>query len=413
MNSLTRKILTLGLGAGLLLTANAIAAPPAPEPTGAPLEARVELEATQREVPPEAAGFSCRSVPNCSTYGQITLFGTGDVTVTNDPDTGLTGGSGQLEEYVSSGIGNTLGRYVECRESPGNPFRSEGTFFDGTWGELFVKDVRGVPGSNALSVTLNPAGEDGESYPQENANYSEGGCGVARVSDTRYSTLWYGHFHYGHQDEWQEDGSLKFDGLNWDSARQAFVKTYQRPVTIGLGVLPYTVQEDTRIEVRPNYCMGPVSHVSSATAAGQSLGLDGMRFYPGQVITAPPNSKLSFADGSVIELDQGGSFRVDKCLEKKTEFSITRTVRKAYIEVLKALSGSEAKYNVKTQRAVAGVRGTGYEITYIEHKQLTKVAVDHGVVSLKGINGAKGEILIRKGQVGVQRGKQSPELVKR
>jgi hypothetical protein len=41
------------------------------------------------------------------------------------------------------------------------------------------------------------------------------------------------------------------------------------------------------------------------------------------------------------------------------------------------------------------------------------VAVKEGSVSLKGINGAKGKILIKAGQVGVQKGKGRPRIVKR
>ncbi len=138
-----------------------------------------------------------------------------------------------------------------------------------------------------------------------------------------------------------------------------------------------------------------------------------MHTYPGQVVSAPPGSKISFADGAVMELDKGGSFEVDKCAEGKTEFSVTRTLKKAWIEVKKALSGSDAKFNVRTDRAVAGVRGTKYQLSYDKPKQLTRVAVEEGVVSLKGINGAKGEILIKAGQVGIQKGRQAPKLVKR
>ena len=125
-------------------------------------------------------------------------------------------------------------------------------------------------------------------------------------------TVWHANFSGAHQDKWQRNGGYRIDGLTWDDRQDAFTKDYRRPVSLGFGPLAYTYQEHTRVEVRPKYCEGPLNKVASATANGESLGIGGMHTYAGQVVSAPPGSKISFADGAVMELDKGGSFEVDK-----------------------------------------------------------------------------------------------------
>jgi hypothetical protein len=165
--------------------------------------------------------------------------------------------------------------------------------------------------------------------------------------------------------------------------------------------------------LEPAFCRGSENRISSATGEGRSLGLDGASFYPGQVISAPPQSQINLADGSRMRLEKGGEFEIEKCAEDHTSLTFTNTVRKMWNYVKHSLAGSETKFEVKTKRAVAGVRGTKFAIFYDAKKELRKVwGIEH-MVYLKGRNGAKGMVLVNPGQVAVQQGKGAPHLVKR
>jgi len=378
------------------------------QPSGAPKQAVVELDALQTEVPPPAFALACLTFPDCTTSGEASFHTEAEVPVEFESAENASSGSAPLDYLNANGY---VFRTITCRGS--SPAVSSRNVRSGISGELAVSDLRAGAGANTLALTLEPGGESGERLPREVVNAGEGGCGVPQETRPLEVTVWNANFTGAHQDEWQQDGGFRIDGLAWDANHAAFSKSYTRPVTVGYGPLAYTYREHTDIQVRPKFCEGPLNRIASATANGQSLGIDGMRTYPGQVVSAPPGSKLTFGDGAVMELDKGGSFEVDKCPEGKTEFSLTRSLNKAWIEVKKALSGSDAKFNVRTDRAVAGVRGTKYQLSYNKPKQLTRVAVKEGVVSLKGINGAKGEVLIKAGQVGVQKGRHKPKLIKR
>jgi hypothetical protein len=412
MSSLPLKRITLPAFVALALATPAVAVAQEPAPTGAPLKATVELESAQLQVPPEAYGLACFTFPDCSLSGVSELATEGEAPVSFQSGAGATIGEGPLEYTETDG---TVGRTIGCSIPPGDPVRSEIELLDGVAGELGIADVRNTPGANTIAVTLDPAGLGGESLPRELVERTEGGCGVTPEDHTLDMTVWWANFTAAHQDELDfENGGFVMDGLAWNNDDEAFVKTYQRPVNAGgFGVTPYTYQERTRVEVKPEYCPGPLGRIQSATANGQSLGINGMRFYPGQVVSAPPGSRLNFADGSVVELDKGGSWKVDYCAEKDTVFELPTSIKKIWIEVKKSLSGSDRKFEVRTDRAAAGVRGTKYQISYNDRKQLTRVAVKEGKVNLKGINGAKGRIMIRPGQVGIQKGKSKPKLVKR
>jgi hypothetical protein len=88
---------------------------------------------------------------------------------------------------------------------------------------------------------------------------------------------------------------------------------------------------------------------------------------------------------------------------------------KILVKIVRAIEGPKGhlKFEVGTDRAVTGARGTTFWISHNRAQQLTRVGVTDGVVELRGRNGAKGKILIRKGQLGEQRGKSRPRLVRR
>ncbi len=392
--------------AGLALATPAGAA--SPEPSGAPKAATVRLDALQSGVPPAAFGIACLTLPDCTTSGDAVFHTQATVPVKYAAAENVSVGAGPLGYETVVGY---VARTITCRGA--SPAVSSRQLLRGVSGELAVSALRAGPDENTLAVTLDPAGESGGALPKEVVRAGEGGCGVPHENHLLDMTVWNANFTGAHEGEWQRDGGFRIDGLAWDENAEAFTRDYVRPVSVGFGPLAYTYQENTQLEVRPEYCDGPLNRVSSATAKGESLGINGLRLFAGQIVSAPPGSKFRFADGAVIEVDKGGSFAVDECPENRTDFTITQSVKKFWVEVKKALSGSKAKFNVRTDRAVCGVRGTKYELSYDKPKQLTRVAVKEGVVSLKGIHGAKGQILVKAGQVGIQKGRRKPKIVKR
>ena len=405
------KVTRVALLAGIALAFTTPTAQAAPVTIGgAPHKAEVELTSSILGFPPDAYALGCTGVPECTATGLVDLAVNGELTVTRDPETGSITGSGPLAYTLIQG---EIRREVACKESP--PWVSTMTPNGSKPGELAVTDMQPKEGTHELAVTLNHAGLSGEAYPLEIGEHATGGCGMAPDSYTLDHPLWYSTFNFAHQDEWPEDGSVGVvvDGFTWDAGAGAFVKEYDRPVTVQFGLQPSRITERTRIEVRPEFCRGVINRVASATVNGESLGMDGMPFFRGQVVTVPKGSLIRLADGSYVELDRGGSFKITECDESGAQFTLTAGAQKVWTVIKKFLAGSERKFEIRTQRAVAGVRGTKYLLTYDPAKQLTRVAVREGVVSLRGINGARGRILIRAGQVGVQQGKKRPRLVKR
>jgi hypothetical protein len=376
-------------------------------PTGAPLEAQVRMTSLMG-VPPEGYSLTCTGLAACTTSGNIDLETTAEVDAVFSKRSGRTSGEGPLPFSSTEG---TVQRSYVC-EGEDDPFVSR-IGVDGTSpGKLEVAEVKSQPGTNALAVAINHGGVSGNSFPQEIVERSDGGCGTPVQDLTQTMGTWYYHFYLAHQPEQQPTSNdLEIRDLTWKNG--VFTKTYERAINVGFGSNRYPLYERTTIEVEPEYCQGKEHRITSATAKGESLGLAGMQFYPGQIIDVPAGAKMRLGDGSKIEVDKATSFQIQECETSSTAIFLREDVGRLWIHVKKALAGSDRKFEVVTERAVAGVRGTIFAVRYDESKELTKVAVEESSVYLKGRNGAKGKIVIKQGQTGVQKGKKAPKLIKR
>ncbi|WP_224362994.1 FecR family protein [Hyalangium versicolor] len=79
------------------------------------------------------------------------------------------------------------------------------------------------------------------------------------------------------------------------------------------------------------------------------------------------NLKLTLTDESVIMLAEGSRLTIDEATfegQERRGFAARLGFGKLWAKVKKALGGSEAKFEVKTERAVAGVRGTIFRVDY-------------------------------------------------
>jgi hypothetical protein len=99
--------------------------------------------------------------------------------------------------------------------------------------------------------------------------------------------------------------------------------------------------------------------------------------------------KLELTDGSVIALDSKSEFRIDEAMfegQERKGFSGFLQLGSLWTRVKKSLTG--AKFQVSTERAVAGVRGTVFRIdaeTFLgktEDKRASIVRVIEGLVAV-------------------------------
>lgn len=373
---------------------------------GAPQKAEVRFEGLMG-VPPEGYSLFCNGLGNCSNRGVIDLTTEAEVPVAYNQHARATRGVAAL--HFDSAEGDVSMSFT-CAGSP-DPYESKIAVTGTKPGELEISRVSGVPDTNTLAVTLNPAGDSGSEFPQEIVDRSDGGCGSPVQKLRQTMGTWYHQFWAAHQADQREGGNVELKGLTFRDG--VFSRTYERFVTIGAGAYAYPTYERTRIEVEPEYCKGKENRILSATANGQSLGVDNMQFFAGQKITAPPRSKIRLGDGSVIELEKGGSFEIHDCAPHETGLFLGQSLGSLWVHVKRAIGGPPRKFDVTTKRAVAGVRGTIFEVRYDKAKELTRVAVEESSVSLKGRNGAKGKVIVKAGQVGVQKGTKRPKIVRR
>jgi hypothetical protein len=376
-------------------------------PTGAPTSAQVRMTSLMG-VPPEGYSLTCTGLAACTSSGNIDLETEAEVDAVFTKRSGRTFGQGPLDYSSTEG---TVQRSYTC-EGEEDPFVSQVGVTGTSPGQLEVAEVKAQAGTNSLAVAINHGGVTGDSFPQEHIERSDGGCGTPTQDLDQTMGQWYYHFYLAHQPEQQPTSNdLEIRDLVWKNG--VFTKTYERVINVGFGSNRYPLFESTTIEVEPDYCEGKEHKIVSATAKGESLGLDGMQFYPGQIVNVPAGAKIRLGDSSKIEVDDATSFQITDCETSKTKIFLKEDVGSLWIHVKRAVAGSDRKFDVVTERAVAGVRGTIFEVSYDKDKELTKVAVEESSVYLKGHNGAKGKVIIKEGQTGVQKGKKKPKLLKK
>lgn len=81
------------------------------------------------------------------------------------------------------------------------------------------------------------------------------------------------------------------------------------------------------------------------------------------------NLKLTLTDESVIMLSPGSRLMIDEATfegQDRKGFTARLGFGKIWAKVKKALAGSDSKFEVQTDRAVAGVRGTIFRVDYYD-----------------------------------------------
>lgn len=377
------------------------------KPEGAPTKADVSFQ-SHYGLPAAAYSLVCQpGMSGCSTQGRVELATASEVTAEYSKRAGRTKGVGPLDYTQANG---TVSMTFGCEGTP-EPWLSQVSVDDTETGELAINDIEAGPG-NSLSVILNHGGSDGDEFPLETVERSDGGCDAPVQDLTQEMGQWYFHFYFAHKDANQAtNGDISLAGLTYDSAKGLYSRGFERFVSRP-GTAGYQYFENTRIEVEPEWCAGDQNKIVSAVANGEAIGL-GERFFQGQVITAPPGTRIVLGDESVIELEDGGKFSIDECDTSFTGVALTGTVRKFWAHVKKIAAGSDKKFEVQTERAVAGVRGTIFSVGYDKRKQLTTLDTEEGSVWFKSQGGAKkGKVIVDAGESAIQKGKGKPKMTR-
>lgn len=112
----------------------------------------------------------------------------------------------------------------------------------------------------------------------------------------------------------------------------------------------------------------------------------GAELAPGTIIKTGEGSRaeITFADGSVVRVGPSAELRLDSAgfdgKTKEVKVDATLVAGQAWAKVSK-LMGDESKFQVKTQNAVAGVRGTVFRVN-VERDEATVVRVYNGAVAV-------------------------------
>ncbi|MCP4501033.1 MAG: FecR domain-containing protein [Deltaproteobacteria bacterium] len=156
-------------------------------------------------------------------------------------------------------------------------------------------------------------------------------------------------------------------------------------MALGLALLPGTIEAKGGTGPKANFVKGKVEY--SAQKDGPFKKLKRKKKVPaGHFVRtgAKARVELKFADGSIIRLGPSSLLHVEEAgyssKTKTVNVEATLMGGKAWSKVSK-LVGSDAKFSVKTQNAVAGVRGTIFRLD-TDKDQATVIKVYDGSVAV-------------------------------
>jgi len=159
-------------------------------------------------------------------------------------------------------------------------------------------------------------------------------------------------------------------------------------------------------EAAANPCTGKDTEVVSvSTPNGGTSGLDdlqGHHLSANQTLTATADVNLDFGDGSRIAIEAGSSFKMDGCSQPSAP-GLTYTEQFSLLlgKIWSKITPDSHNVNIRTERVVAGNRGTIFWISYVKAGQITTLHVDEGSVWMRS-NGRT--ITITAGHTATQQG---------
>lgn len=172
-----------------------------------------------------------------------------------------------------------------------------------------------------------------------------------------------------------------------------------------------------------NPCLGPANTIVSvkdgegrelSRAERVTMALDGPSFTRGQTVLVPSSIpkgiEIQLGDGSVTRVVSGSKLRLNKCeffKDTSPNFKMTLFIGKVWFHVQQTL-GSDTSYEVQTDRAVTGNRGTTFSVAYNDKTLTTTVEVEEGSVWFRNKLGVPKTINVEAGQTAIQTGNKPP-----
>ena len=169
-------------------------------------------------------------------------------------------------------------------------------------------------------------------------------------------------------------------------------------------------------------CLGPSNTITSVSdgegrelsrAERAALALDGPTFMRGQTVivpnSIPKGIEIQLEDGTVARIVSGSKLKLNKCEffeDKSPSFKGTLILGKIWFHVSKVFG--PGRFEVETERAVTGNRGTTFSVDYDQKTFTTTVEVEEGSVWLRNKLGVPKTIIVNAGQTAVQTGDQPP-----
>ena len=147
----------------------------------------------------------------------------------------------------------------------------------------------------------------------------------------------------------------------------------------------------------------------------KAIGLDKDSFMSGQTVSVPKSIPkgidIKFYDDSRLRISSGSKLNVGNCspLETSAAVKITLLLGKIWASIT---PDAEMKYQIETERAVDGNRGTIFSTEYNPTTKTTTVIVEEGSVWLRNKFGKVETIIINEGETGTQTMDQPPVLKK-
>lgn len=147
----------------------------------------------------------------------------------------------------------------------------------------------------------------------------------------------------------------------------------------------------------------------------KAIGLDKNSFMNGQIISVPKSIPkgidIMFFDDSKLRISSGSKLNVGDCSPLEASFNVKLTLLLGKIWA-KIAPDAELKWVIKTERSVAGNRGTIFSTEYNPTTKTTTVVVEEGSVWLRNIFGNVETIIINEGETGTQTMDHPPVLKK-
>jgi FecR-like protein len=151
--------------------------------------------------------------------------------------------------------------------------------------------------------------------------------------------------------------------------------------------------------------------------ARKAMGLGGSRFATGQSVVVPKDLpqgiEIEFYDYSIMRIASGSKLQINKCSDLDP-IADPLKVRISLLlgEIWSKITPNSADWNIQTERAVCGNRGTTFSVKFDPGTATTTVVVEEGSMWLRNRFGKPTTIIINKSETGTQSHDSAPTLKK-